>query len=52
MDEIDLLCLSDNIPSTSTCTGTAMKEMLDKLKLKIKSKEKELSNHNEAGTIE
>ena len=35
-DEINLECLSENIPSTSTCSNTpAKREAMDKLKLNI-----------------
>ena len=48
VDEIDLHCLSENIPSTSTCTKiTAKKKKLKKLKLKIRLKKQELKRQKE-----
>ena len=45
-DKIDLECLNENIPSTSTRSNTpAKRETLDKLKRNIILKEKELGKH-------
>ena len=49
---INLECLSENIPSTSTCSNTpAKKETLDKLKLDIILKEKKLGKHKKIELI-